>query len=325
MSTQNWGGGADPWQQVLQDVQSSYRNARVTYREPDEFADDSVTWKQIRPHAVRAANVALVLSLATFVILCCTCGVFFNAGTNADSIEGLTLASGGAMITIPVVIGLAFTAWVVTLFFPIKEPIAEYALVVEGKAAAGAAAYGYMLQSAGQRALPFRMGPVRVAGQYLLTLGDTQLQSLLSVQTYGTDLYFGWTMWRSRSTIVLIGHTLRDGFRAMAGGTAYRSAITGGRIRALREITHSVTRLGVQTAIMNLAATQETNRLVEITPEAPMPTGLPPLAPPGIAPMQQPVTGAWPQVHQPPTGSPMSAPPMSAPPMSAPPYPPHQQ
>ncbi|WP_433073256.1 hypothetical protein ACQP1P_25250 [Dactylosporangium sp. CA-052675] len=324
MTTQGWGGaGGEPWDQAMHNVQAAYRNARVTYTDPDEFADDSVTWKQLRPHTVRASNVALVLSLATFVIVCCACGLFANIGTSSQGdLNTLGAATGASVIVPAIVIALAFIAWIVALFFPIKEPIAEYALLVENRAAAAPAVYGYMLQSAAQRALPFPMAPVRIAGQYLMSFGDTRLQSLVAVQTYGTDLYFGWTMWRSRSTIILIGHALRDGFRAMAGGASYRSAINGGRTRALREITHSITRLGVQSAIAGLGATEETNRLVATTPEAPMPPGSQ-IAPPAIAPVMvvpvappQPVTGAWPQVRP---GYPASAPPVSAPPVSAPP------
>ncbi|MFB9444217.1 hypothetical protein Dvina_26465 [Dactylosporangium vinaceum] len=319
MTTQGWGGpGGEPWDQALHNVQAAYRNARVTYTEPDEFADDSVTWKQLRPHTVRAGNVALVLSLLVLVIICCTCGLFFNIGQQAQDLDTALAASTGSVLVPMIVAGLAFVAWCVSLFFPIKEPIAEYSLLVENRAAAAPAVYGYMLQSAAQRALPFPMAPVRIAGQYLLSFGDTRLQSLVAVQTYGTDLYFGWTMWRSRSTVLLIVHALRDGFRALAGGASYRSAINGGRTRALREITHSITRLGVQSAIAGLAATEETNRLVATTPEAPMPPGVQPIVPPTIAPAavyppqyQQPVTGAWPQV---------SAPPSSAPPASGPPY-----
>src|SRR4051812_44185977 len=86
MSTQGWGGpGGEPWDQAMQNVQAAYRNARVTYTEPDEFADDSVTWKQLRPHTVRAGNVALVLTLVTFVLTCCICGVFFNVGAPQGS------------------------------------------------------------------------------------------------------------------------------------------------------------------------------------------------------------------------------------------------
>ncbi|WP_433200089.1 hypothetical protein ACQP00_28150 [Dactylosporangium sp. CS-047395] len=323
MTTQGWGGGGgEPWDQAMHNVQAAYRNARVTYNDPDEFADDSVTWKQLRPHTVRAANVALVLTMAAFVIVCCTCGIFLNIGTSSQGdLNTAAAATSGAFITPLIVIGLAFIAWIVSLFFPIKEPIAEYALLVENRAGAAPAVYGYMLQSAAQRALPFPMAPVRIAGQYLMSFGDTRLQSLVAVQTYGTDLYFGWTMWRSRSTIILIGHALRDGFRALAGGAQYRSAINGGRTRALREITHSITRLGVQSAIAGLSATEETNRLVATTPEAPMPPGSQ-IAPPTIAPVAtvpaqaQPVTGAWPQVRP---GYPTSAPPVSAPPVSGPP------
>lgn len=347
MTTQGW-GGSDPWQQAMQDVQSSYRSHRVTYEPPDERADDTVTAKQTRPHATRALIVFLVAFGAALIIGCCGCfalGLGGSAAANNDPLGGvdsIANAIQGAFSFLFFMFVLAFAAWLVVLFFPLKEPIAEYSMLIEGRAGVAAAAYGYILQSAHQRATPFPIVPVRLGGQFMLSLGDKGLQSLISVQVYGSDLFFNWTMWRSRSTIVLIGHALRDGFRLVGqGGTAYRSAVAGGRIRALREITHSITRLGVQAAILNLMATPETQQMVEQVPRQELPPGS---APPAIPPMPPPSpqqTGAWqhqpqqPAPQYPATGPqyptsgapqyPTSAPPASGPPQQYGPYPPAGQ
>jgi hypothetical protein len=70
------------------------------------------------------------------------------------------------------------------------------------------------------------------------------------VRPIGVDLYLGWTMWRSRSTVVLIGHLLRDTFQGTGLSTGFSSEMRATASRALRELVHSVTREGVQAAIL---------------------------------------------------------------------------
>jgi hypothetical protein len=150
------------------------------------------------------------------------------------------------------------------------------------------------------------------------------------VQTYGTDLYVGWTMWRSRSTMVVIWHIIRDLFRIFAGGTAYRSALQNTHARALREITHSLTRLGVQAAVLNVTAPPEVAYLVSQVAEVSL-EQVASVAPPPIQPPTQtiPTDPSGQQFYPQPGAAPASGPPVSGPPsgpfgppVSGPPTPP---
>ena len=57
-------------------------------------------------------------------------------------------------------------------------------------------------------------------------------------------------MWRSRSTLVLIGHLFRDMFASIGTGKTLSMEVKTSTTRSLRELIHSVTREGVQAAIL---------------------------------------------------------------------------
>jgi hypothetical protein len=302
--------GRDPLFEAVQDVNASYRAARTNYVKPDEFIDDTITPVNLRPHVVRGLVGFLLASTVGFVLACCLSCVTYSGSSSADDVfdssSGID-ASGNAFYTFSAIIGLSYIAWIVSLFFRIREPIAEYSLLIEGRAMAAPATYGFVLRAAQARSTPFPLYPVRLTGNYWLRLGDDRLQSLIVVQTYGTDLYVGWTMWRSRSTMVVIWHLVRDLFRIFAGGTAYRSALQNTHARALREITHSLTRLGVQAAVLNVTAPPEVVHLVNQVQEVQL-DQVAGMAPPPIQPPTQTIP-TDPSGQQYYGGQPTSAPP----------------
>jgi hypothetical protein len=256
--------GRDPLFEAVQDVNASYRAARTGYTRPDEYIDDTITPTNVRPHVIRALTGFLLASVVGFFLACCMGCLTLSGNATLDEAfqTSGSQAFGSSFLTFWAILGLSYIAWIVSLFFRIREPIAEYSLLIEGRAMAAPNAYGFVLRAAQARSTPFPLYPIRLAGQYMLRLGDDRLQSLIVVQTYGTDLYVGWTMWRSRSTMVVLWHIIRDLFRIFAGGTAYRSALQNTHARALREITHSLTRLGVQAAVLNVTAPPEVLHLV---------------------------------------------------------------
>lgn len=331
--------GRDPLFEAVQDVNASYRAARTNYTKPDEYIDDTITLTNLRPHLVRASAGFLLASTAGFLVACCLGCVTFsgNAGVEEAFDTSGSTAFGSGFYTFFAILGLSYIAWIVSLFFRIREPIAEYSLLVEGRATAAPNAYGFVLRAAQARSTPFPLYPVRLAGQYMLRLGDDRLQSLVVVQTYGTDLFVGWTMWRSRSTIVVVWHIVRDLFRVFAGGTAYRSALQNTHARALREITHSLTRLGIQAAVLNVTAPPEVihlvNQVAEVSLDQVATMAPPPIQPPtqtiptGVAPASAPpAAGPYGNYGQPPvSGPPVSGPPgQQYPPQYPPQQPPYQ-
>lgn len=325
--------GRDPLFEAVQDVNASYRAARTGYEKPDEFIDDTITPVNLRPHITRTLVGFLLATVGGFLLACCLGCITYSGSSTSESVFEEPSSAGAfdnAFYTFSAVLGLVWIAWFVSLFFRIREPIAEYSLLIEGRAMAAPSAYGFMLRAAQARSTPFPMYPVRISGQYWLRLGDERLQSLIVVQTYGTDLYVGWTMWRSRSTIVVIWHIIRDLFRIFGGGTAYRSALQNTHARALREITHSLTRLGVQAAVLNVTAPPEVAYLVSQVAEVSL-EQVGSAAPPPIQPPTQTVpTDPSGQQYYPQSGvAPASGPPVSGPPsgpygppVSGPPTPP---
>lgn len=251
-----------------------YLADRAGYERPDDFIDDTITPVNLRPHVTRGVVGFLLASVAGFLLAC-----LIHSGRGdaeaASSVDALHLFAA--------VMGLVWIAWTVSLFVRVREPIAEYSQLIEGRALAAPSTYGFVLRAAQVRSTPFPLYPVRTSGQYLLGLGDKRAQSLIVVQAYGTDLFVGWTMWRSRSTIAVIWRIIRGLFRAYAGGTAYRSALRNTHARALREITHSLTRVGVRMADLDVMAPPEVVHLVSQVTEVP----LAPVAPPPIQPSTQ--------------------------------------
>jgi hypothetical protein len=80
----------------------------------------------------------------------------------------------------------------------------------------------------------------------VLLLTNDRVHGMVLVRPIGADMFLGWTMWRARSTAVLIAHLLRDMFQ----GASLASDVRAASNRALRELIHSITREGVQAAIL---------------------------------------------------------------------------
>lgn len=234
-------------QHAIASVHASYRGVRTKYTPPDELLADTVTEAQLKPHLWRLRatfGVTFVVWLCGAVLLLCAAPVAPDYGSL------LALVIGGAALVTVVV-------WMITLFTPLREPIAEYSLLIEGRSEACQTAYWWIWWALRQRRGPFLLTPVRYGRRYLLAIRSGRTRSFVVVRPYGSDLYVGWTMWRARSTTTIVSHLFRDRVRLFGGGTEFRSAIRGTNVRALREMTHSVTREGVQAAILNQPLSQQ--------------------------------------------------------------------
>ncbi len=260
-----------PFRHALIDVHSNYRSQRLTHEPPDELVSEQVTLRVWRPHVVRS-----LFFLIIFVIL-------GTLGTIAVIIGGLVSAaesfsargsSGNAFTGIAYLILflqlLVVAGWIVALCMPIREQIAEYGLLVEGRAAASAVSYAWIVNTIRARQAPFRTDFVKVQGYPVLVLGNGRDEGMAVVRPVGNDLFLGWSMWRSRSTLVLIGHLFRDMFAAMGTGRTIKMEVKTAATRALRELIHSVTREGVQAAILQPpvpedAARAQVDQLREMT------------------------------------------------------------
>jgi hypothetical protein len=158
--------------------------------------------------------------------------------------------------------------WLVLLVVQVKEPVAEWKTLIEGKAAAAESSYSAIYHSLARRRIPVGVSPKRVRSDVLgmesvnnrLVITERTYIAYVSVFAFGTSLYVGWTMWRSRRGVTLVGQFVKDLIGGLFGrsGIVYQMLRTE-RVRATREAVHSAVREGVDAAIagvnMPIAAT----------------------------------------------------------------------
>lgn len=248
----------------LVDIHSGYRSGRMNHEPPDELASSQVTLRTLRPHFFRfvmffvVENILGILLLVFSVIAAITGGassLLSNSPYGGNNGYGTAASSGGSFFgTMATVIGflmlVVVVAWFVSLFLPMREPVAEYGALLEGRAGAARAAFDWIRRTARIRQSPLQITDASSGQQNLLVFGAGLEQAAVLVTVYGADLYLGWTMWRRRSTVMVVFHALRDMLETLRGG-AYASDVRLGRTRAFRELVHSLTREGVQVAILS--------------------------------------------------------------------------
>jgi hypothetical protein len=221
---------------------------RLVHEPPDELASSEVTARTLRPHIVRFALFFIIEFLLFAFWVVATLLSLSSRVTDVFTGQTSDGGSGGLSTLVGVLFLLVGVVWFVSLFIPVREPIAEYGVLLEGRASAAERAYQWISQTIHARRTPFRIGDASVGGRGLLTLRSDAERAAVIVTTYGSDLYLGWTMWRQRSTASVIIHLFRDILDIMRGGT-YASDVRLATTRAFRELVHSVTREGAQTAI----------------------------------------------------------------------------
>jgi hypothetical protein len=257
-----------PFRHALIDVHSNYRGQRLTHEPPDELVSDIVTTRILRPHLLRSGfflMLFLAVNVLSFVIFFFALIAAASSAVNSSSYRYESSAddSASGLVGLAYLLGLlqilVVVAWIVSLFFPIREPIAEYGLLIEGRGSASAVSYAWIVNTIRVRQSPFRTDFAKVRGFPLLLLANGREEGFVIVRPVGNDLYLGWSMWRSRSTIVLIGHIFRDMFSGF-GGKGLDGEVRAAATRALRELIHSVTREGVQAAILQPPVPEEAAR-----------------------------------------------------------------
>jgi hypothetical protein len=269
--TGKFGADASGFQHALVDVHGNYRATRLSHEPPDELISDVVTARTLRPHLVRSGfffAVLVVVSIVSFFTWLIALAVIV---ANSNSITGE--GGGSGFVTtmaylLLLVQFLVLVAWIIALFLPVREPIAEYGQLIEGRAQVPATAYVWIMNAMHGRQSPFTAQYAKFQGVPIILLVNGRDHGLVVVRSVGTDLYVGWTMWRARSTIVMIGHIFRDMF-----ATDLAADVRAASGRALRELIHSVAREGVQAAILQPMSEDMARRQVDQLPSLDVPTG----------------------------------------------------
>ncbi|MEU5210307.1 hypothetical protein [Streptomyces sp. NPDC020742] len=186
--------------------------------------------------------------------------------------------------------------WVVLLMSRLPEPVGEWRVLLADRPDRAGAVYATITGTLGSRRYPLvpqGMG-TRVA------LSDGPYTAYVSVFNYGTSLYLGWMMWRSRRGTELMGQFIGDFVRGLKGENGIEHQLLRSEgARAMREAVHLACREGLMVAVDGTP--------VHTAPAAPPQAGAtppPPAVPPTVPPSP---TAVPPQPGQQPTAHPGGA------------------
>jgi hypothetical protein len=232
--------GVPGFPDALAEAHAGYHDQTRRHGPPDVLVDDVVTYRMLSPHLMRAG--LFLVTPTVLLLIWLLLGYLASMSSPSSSADAITTLIG-------IVVVVLYLAGVAAFFAPAKEPIAEYARLLEGRAGAAPTAYDWVRRAAEARHAPAELRPSTVAGVPVLVFAQRSERAMLLVQPYGEDLYVGWTMWRSRSSATLLGHFLRDTFGRFAAAPRFSSELRAAATRALRESVHSLSREGVTAAL----------------------------------------------------------------------------
>lgn len=269
---------------------SAYRAQSLRFMPIELTLDESVSWQALFGLWLRA----FVASLLVFAIF----GFFgiialvASLGSSSNDSYGSSSSRGGSGFTI---IGIGYflsfiVFWVVLLLSRADEPVAEWRTLVEDKAAAADSSYAAIFAALRGRFIPVGIQARRVRSDVFsrevvsnrLTITERSYIAYVSVFSYGSSLYVGWMMWRSRRGLTLIGVFIKDLFGSLLGRTgAVNQMLRTEKVRAMREAVHSAVREGVDAAVrgttVSIAATFGHELPIEdmavAAPPVPLPAG----------------------------------------------------
>ncbi|WKU45682.1 hypothetical protein Q3V23_17385 [Streptomyces sp. VNUA116] len=317
MSTYPGGGSAGPGGWAAAESagpNGSYRNQTLKYQQIELSFDESVGLREVIGLWASAAVPATVVWL-----ICWLFGLLTN---DFDFEEAGTAFTVGGILSF-------ILFWLILLGFSLTEPVSEWRTLLEDKAEASPSAYAAIYGALSRRRIPVTAVPSRIRSDVFqpevvsnrLVVTSGRYVTYVSVFEYGTSLYLGWTMWRIRPGIVLIGTYFKDligGFKGRTGDV--NQMLRTERPRAMREAVHSAVREGVEIAVQGIEvpiASTFGQDLPIMTAPGQGPAGPPaPPAPPVMpaAPPAHPVPPAHPAPPAPPMpGGPASPVPPAAP------------
>lgn len=249
------GNETPPW--TVSDDDSAYLEKILRYRPIELSLDESVSLRTLFQLWLRAAIVSGVVWFVFFVL-----GLIVGlAGAGSGEDSSLDLFTGGALALVNTGIVLGFVVfWLTLLVTRLPEPIAEWRVLLPGRADKADSVYSKISGTLWRRQIPvgWRMRRIRAAlgaagVSSRLALQDRYYTAYVSVFPYGTSLYLGWMMWRSRRGTGLIRQFLADIAVGMAGGRdPERQMMRTERARAMREAVHAACREGLVVAAEGL-------------------------------------------------------------------------
>jgi hypothetical protein len=191
--------------------------------------------------------------------------IYFDESVGWHSVKALwfrsALCSVMFMIVTVFVLPLAVVGGIAVFFLVFllsrqAEPIGEWRTVLADRARACPSVYSAIMGNLAERKMPIES--VQARRHYnssgtvdnRLVLVDGHYKVYVSVFEYGTSLYLGWMMYRSRRGSTLVARFVTDLFVSMTRGQdVIDLMLRTERPRALREVAHASCREGLHVAI----------------------------------------------------------------------------
>ena len=249
------------------DGDATYLDKTLLHRPVELYFDESVTPRTLFLLWLRAALITgPFFFVSTFILTFLSLANGFSSGDGGGSGAGTVIL---ALILVVSVVGF----WLILLATKLQEPISEWHVLLADRAPAADSVYNVIVGQARDRSLPLYPYTRRMPTSFgpvsnRLVLVDGHYEAYISVFPYGSGLYLGWTMWRSRRGAHLIGRYLADIFRNMGGQLdPVARMLRTEQARAMREAVHAVCREGLSVAIER----------TEVPDSYAFPQGLPPV------------------------------------------------
>jgi hypothetical protein len=270
---------------------AAYLDKTLLHRPVELYFDESVTPRSLFLLWLRAALVTspfFVISGFLLILLSLASGFSGSSGQGGGG--------GGGIVLLTLIMIAAFVGfWLILLFTKLQEPISEWHVLLADRAPAAESAYNVIVGRARDRSLPLYPYTRRLPTSFgpvsnRLVLVDGHYEAFITVFAYGSGLYLGWTMWRSRRGAHLIGRYIADVFRSMGGQLdPVARMLRTEQARAMREAVHAVCREGLHVAVEQ----------TEVPDSYAFPHGLPPVETYAVS---APMPGSAPSPVLPPAG-----------------------
>jgi hypothetical protein len=288
------------------DGNAAYLDKTLRHRHIEMSLNESVDGKTIFLLWLRAAIASFVVYLIPafigFILLISSAG---DSSTSSFDTQPSNSSSGAGWFVFAGVASFA-VFWVVLLVSRLPEPVGEWRVLLADRHDRAGSVYEAIVHTLSSRNYPI----VPKSFGTRLTLNERHYTAYISVFNYGSSLYLGWMMWRSRRGTELIGQFMSDLGRSMKGENEIEHQLLRSEgARAMREAVHLACREGLMVALEG-APTGSGNAGRPAMGHIPSPPVSPPPVPPPSA--------SSPSVP-PPSVPPPSVPPPSVPPPSVPP------
>lgn len=276
------------------DGNGAYLDKTLRYVDVEMSLSEGVSLRTLGHLWVRAFVTGLTV-WTMFLVPAVIVGFGSSQATAPDSFSLLPPGVDTALTILTFGSVISFLTFLLVLFTShLKEPIAEWRVLLADRADTADSVYSQISGTLTARRIPIGwtvrrirtgQGSADVSNRLVLRYGS--YTAYVSVFPYGTSLYLGWTMWRSRHGAQLVRQFLGDVGQGMAGtNDPERQMLRTEGARAMREAVHAACREGLFVAVDNTTVPVEYG----------FPYGLPPvedelaLAPvPGVPP-QPPAT-----------------------------------